>query len=217
MRCAKCQTTNPDTYRFCTQCGAKLGNSCPKCGAGNPPQYRFCNACGHELVVVPKPETKALSLEEKLVGPEARSKRFDVSTERGVNPFVGKERELELMMDAEEYKASCRDDISLEDLDKNPKKFKGMKVKYRGEIVHIIENEGQTDIIASVVKDKHHWEGTILIWYDGTTKAVENDIILTWGELRGNYTYASVLGWKINLPLVRAKYVNVIQSVKQKG
>ena len=35
MKCPKCQFENPDTQRFCGECGAKLEKICPKCGSTN--------------------------------------------------------------------------------------------------------------------------------------------------------------------------------------
>jgi hypothetical protein len=35
----------------------------------------------------------------RVIGPSTRRTRFDVSAERGLTPFVGRERELELLLD----------------------------------------------------------------------------------------------------------------------
>jgi class 3 adenylate cyclase/tetratricopeptide (TPR) repeat protein len=49
MKCPKCQTENPDTQKFCGECGAKLELVCPQCGNANPPNYKFCGECGQQL------------------------------------------------------------------------------------------------------------------------------------------------------------------------
>jgi class 3 adenylate cyclase/tetratricopeptide (TPR) repeat protein len=49
MKCPNCQHENPDTQKFCGECGAKLEKPCPDCGVSNPPQYKFCGECGHTL------------------------------------------------------------------------------------------------------------------------------------------------------------------------
>jgi class 3 adenylate cyclase/tetratricopeptide (TPR) repeat protein len=49
MHCPQCHTENPDTQKFCGECGAKLERTCPGCGAKNPHQYKFCGECGHDL------------------------------------------------------------------------------------------------------------------------------------------------------------------------
>ena len=49
MKCPKCQTDNPETRRFCRECGAKLSQVCPHCGSENLPGDKFCGECGHDL------------------------------------------------------------------------------------------------------------------------------------------------------------------------
>jgi class 3 adenylate cyclase/tetratricopeptide (TPR) repeat protein len=66
MQCPECQTENPDTQKFCGECGAKLEKFCSGCGAKNPPQYKFCGECGHNLSLPSKPTPKDLSFDEKL-------------------------------------------------------------------------------------------------------------------------------------------------------
>jgi class 3 adenylate cyclase/predicted ATPase/energy-coupling factor transporter ATP-binding protein EcfA2 len=50
MKCLSCQTDNPKTGRFCTQCGTALPVECPSCGRVNPPGNRFCGGCGANLL-----------------------------------------------------------------------------------------------------------------------------------------------------------------------
>ncbi|MBN2463743.1 MAG: zinc ribbon domain-containing protein [Dehalococcoidia bacterium] len=49
MKCLKCQADNPDSQKFCGECGAKLERVCQKCGASNLPKYSFCGKCGYDL------------------------------------------------------------------------------------------------------------------------------------------------------------------------
>ncbi|MDP9122747.1 MAG: zinc ribbon domain-containing protein, partial [Acidobacteriota bacterium] len=49
MQCLQCQFENPETMRFCGQCGTKLGTSCPRCGAPGTPGFKFCGQCGASL------------------------------------------------------------------------------------------------------------------------------------------------------------------------
>ncbi|HEX9091523.1 MAG TPA: AAA family ATPase [Anaerolineales bacterium] len=50
MICPHCQTDNPDTERFCRNCGQKLFRKCPNCQAELPPEARFCMECGQPLL-----------------------------------------------------------------------------------------------------------------------------------------------------------------------
>ena len=49
MKCSNCQTDNPDTGKFCRECGAKLSHICPQCGYENLIEDKFCGECGHAL------------------------------------------------------------------------------------------------------------------------------------------------------------------------
>ena len=67
MKCPKCQTENPQTRKFCRECGERLSLVCPECRTENLPDDKFCAECGHNLsapvaTVLPKD----LSFDEKL-------------------------------------------------------------------------------------------------------------------------------------------------------
>ncbi|MCG7852390.1 MAG: zinc-ribbon domain-containing protein, partial [Methanosarcinaceae archaeon] len=66
MKCPKCQVENPETKKFCHECGAKLTKVCPKCGSEVLPADRFCGECGQNLGLPSKITHKALSFDEKL-------------------------------------------------------------------------------------------------------------------------------------------------------
>jgi membrane protease subunit (stomatin/prohibitin family) len=56
--CPKCGFQNPQTAKFCSNCGAPLqavgGVNCSKCGALNPAGAKFCNNCGNPLYAASK-------------------------------------------------------------------------------------------------------------------------------------------------------------------
>jgi len=66
VKCPKCQTENPETRKFCSECGAKLQLICPQCGFENLPKDKFCGECGHDLTLPSKPIPTELSFDEKL-------------------------------------------------------------------------------------------------------------------------------------------------------
>ena len=49
MKCLSCNADNPQTNRFCTQCGSELPITCPRCGATSPAHSKFCGECGAKL------------------------------------------------------------------------------------------------------------------------------------------------------------------------
>lgn len=50
MICPNCQTNNPETARFCLNCGQGLMRRCPNCQAELTPQARFCIECGQPVL-----------------------------------------------------------------------------------------------------------------------------------------------------------------------
>ncbi|MDH7476840.1 MAG: SPFH domain-containing protein [Candidatus Bathyarchaeota archaeon] len=55
--CPKCNFQNPQTAKFCNNCGAPLqavGITCPKCGTSNPAGTKFCGNCGTPLQATSK-------------------------------------------------------------------------------------------------------------------------------------------------------------------
>ena len=54
MFCPRCQMNNPDTARFCQNCGLALVRNCSNCQSELPAGARFCMDCG-QPVLVPTP------------------------------------------------------------------------------------------------------------------------------------------------------------------
>ena len=46
MECPACKTENPETAKFCQNCGAKLILTCAECGTELPSSAKFCYECG---------------------------------------------------------------------------------------------------------------------------------------------------------------------------
>jgi tetratricopeptide (TPR) repeat protein len=62
MKCPKCQADNPDSVKFCGECGQPLHAEliCPSCGHKNPSIIKFCHECGRALA---EPATAPSSIE----------------------------------------------------------------------------------------------------------------------------------------------------------
>jgi Double zinc ribbon len=46
MECPQCRASNPDSKRFCSDCGSPLVLTCLSCGAPSVPGKKFCGDCG---------------------------------------------------------------------------------------------------------------------------------------------------------------------------
>ncbi len=49
MRCASCDSDNPEGTKFCGECGVPIQTRCPQCGFANLPSTKFCRECGTPL------------------------------------------------------------------------------------------------------------------------------------------------------------------------
>ena len=64
MKCPKCQTENPETNKFCRECGGTLINVCPQCGTEVLPQDKFCGQCGQAVGEKPRPSATSTALDK---------------------------------------------------------------------------------------------------------------------------------------------------------
>jgi class 3 adenylate cyclase/predicted ATPase len=53
MRCANCDTENPERAKFCIECATPLQKRCPNCRAENLPRAKFCGECATSLAEQP--------------------------------------------------------------------------------------------------------------------------------------------------------------------
>jgi len=49
MNCSNCQSSNPDSAKFCMNCGSALVHRCNRCQTELPPTARFCTNCGQAV------------------------------------------------------------------------------------------------------------------------------------------------------------------------
>src|ERR1700675_3728574 len=71
MRCPNCHSENPETSRFCIQCGAAFKSVCAKCGSENPPGSKFCAQCGTSIQAVSKARDSITSAPPTATGPSS--------------------------------------------------------------------------------------------------------------------------------------------------
>lgn len=93
-------------------------------------------------------------------------------------------------------------------LDKNPDRYSGDRVTYRGQIFQIQEDFGSTMILLSVTDEGYgFWTDEIMVTYDGTTEAVEDDIVTIYGTVEGSETYDTRIGGENTVAKIEAKYI----------
>lgn len=122
-----------------------------------------------------------------------------------------REKTVEYRLDEASYKALCTG-IDYRDLKKNPDAFRGRKYVAQGKVVQILESGGETHMRVKVTGSQ--WdvlEGIVYVIYTGPVSAYEDSVVKFWGDVQGSHTYTSVAGWTVTLPLVEARYVEVLR------
>ena len=108
----------------------------------------------------------------------------------------------------EKEKLGYETGITYEQLARNPDDYKGQKVKFTGEVVQVIEGDGETDIRLAVHWNSYGWYDSDQIIYCGfdpsilSFRLLEDDIITIYGYSLGLYSYEAVSGATITLPCV---------------
>ncbi len=51
MKCPSCNHINPDTAKFCAECGTRLSHFCSTCGTVLTGNEKFCPSCGHSTTI----------------------------------------------------------------------------------------------------------------------------------------------------------------------
>jgi hypothetical protein len=134
-----------------------------------------------------------------------------VVTDKDNNTFT-KTLNVTGVLSPDTYKAVSPDGPDFAHLNKNPDGYAGTRCKYKGKVVQVMESGGTTDIRMDITPAGYGvWTDTIYVNFIGTTPAVEESIIVVYGTIKGGYTYTSQANYKITLPLIEAKYIDVVQ------
>ena len=98
--------------------------------------------------------------------------------------------------------------LDYDQLAKNPNRYKGTKVVYRGQIFQIQEDFGQTWMLLSVTDAGYgFWDDNVWVEYDGTIRGAEEDIITVYGTIKGEQSYETQIGGETYVPKLRARYI----------
>ena len=114
-------------------------------------------------------------------------------------------------VDPEQFNASCVS-YSYEELARNPDSYIGQNVVFRGEVIQVLEDASGVTMRVNVTEGSYGiWDDTVMAYYsydEGESRILEDDIITMYGTFGGLYTYESVLGASITVPLM---YVEVVE------
>lgn len=106
-------------------------------------------------------------------------------------------------------KAGYDTGISYSQLARTPDEYKGQKVKYKGQVLQVMEGGRNNQLRLSVHKSSYGWYDADEVLYCEYKTAIipyrllEKDIITIYGTAKGLFSYEAVNGETITLPFVR--------------
>lgn len=182
----------------CAQAGEQSG-TCAVCGESMTEEIAPLEHTPGEWEIV----TQATSTEEG---------------ERVKNCTVcGQEVERETYeLSAEEKEAAFKNECasySYNEIARNPSDYSMKQVKFRGEVIQVMEDGDEYALRVNVTQGRYYWDDTIYVTYtrrdDAEPRILEDDIITLYGYCMETITYETVMGASVTIPAVLALYVDI--------
>lgn len=109
--------------------------------------------------------------------------------------------------------ANCTKPKTCEEIARNPDTYLGKPAKLQGEVIQSMPEGDSYTLRVNITPGQYYWSDTILVTYTkqeaGESNILEDDIVTMYGTLMGTYTYESVMGASITVPLLVAKYIDI--------
>jgi hypothetical protein len=119
---------------------------------------------------------------------------------------------VEEVIEESSFKNECINK-NFEELARNPEKVKGTNVKVNGEVIQVTDYNNKIELRVNITKEEYgYYTDTIYVTYvpkAGEDKILEDDIVTIWGIAEGDYSYTSIMGSKVTLPKIDAKYIEI--------
>lgn len=219
------QEANCEDPKTCVRCGKTEGDAlghsvetwkvtkkstCVKQGT----KEGTCSVCGETV-------KKSLKLGEHTPGKWKVTKEATATTagEKTKSCTVCKEvlDTKTFTMSAAEIKKAyinkCSDGYTYEKIARDPEKYKGKYAKIRGEVIQVVEDGNDYTLRVNITQGNYYWSDTILVTYtkqsSKESRILEDDIITMYGQLGGTYTYETVMGSSLTVPILYAEYVSM--------
>lgn len=136
--------------------------------------------------------------------PQYKSKEFTFSVVRELSPEEKEQAEFRKFM------AEVNQEITTRHLTKAPDRYKGEKVRIRGEILQIEESDGQTFMLVHTGWDSFlGWSDPLVALKCDCTSdedLLDGDIVDIAGIADGAFTYDTKIGGRNTVPLVRIEW-----------
>lgn len=112
----------------------------------------------------------------------------------------------------EDYKLSCSE-YRYEDLARDPEQYKDSPMVFKGKVVQVMEVGKSLTLRVNVTKGEYNiWKDTIYVDYklnENESRILEDDIITLYGDYRGIKSYTTVLGSRVSIPHIKARFIDI--------
>ncbi len=111
-----------------------------------------------------------------------------------------------------DYISNCAN-YTYNEISRNPDNYKGKYAHFKGEIIQSMESGDSYTFRVNVSRTSYGWTDTILVSYTkkeaSESRLLEDDVVDLYGILGGTYTYETVMGNEMTIPLLYAEYVEL--------
>lgn len=108
------------------------------------------------------------------------------------------------------FKTECKK-YSYDEIARNPDSYESKPAKFTGEVIQVIEEGNEYTLRVNITRGEYFWDDTILVSYikqdSSEPRILEDDIITMYGTLGGTYTYETIFGSSLTVPLLHATYI----------
>ena len=117
------------------------------------------------------------------------------------------------------YVPKCKT-IDYKSLARNPSRYTGNNYKFIGEVIQVLNGRNNAvELRVNVTPKKYEYidetfyEDTMYVTYQYSSntesRILEDDIITIYGSFEGIYTYESIMGAQVSIPMLNAKYIDI--------
>ena len=99
--------------------------------------------------------------------------------------------------------------IPYNDMARNPDSYKGQLLAYSGKVVQLLEDSSEVNIRLAVDDD---YDQMLYVYYDPSIidyRVLEGDYITVYGECQGLYTYETIFGGSVTIPLLFGQIIEL--------
>ena len=107
---------------------------------------------------------------------------------------------------------SCQT-YSYEEIARNPTSYLAKHAKFKGEVIQVMPEGDSYTLRVNITQGSYFWSDPILVTYtkqdSNEANILEDDIVMMYGLLMGDYTYETVMGNELTVPFFMAEYIDI--------